>query len=46
MRFTISVYRGGERYQKRLKIDNPDQYGQIVFKEVKAALDWSLHEAK
>lgn len=46
MRFTISIYRGVERYQKSLKIANPDQYGQLVFKEVKAALDWSLQAAK
>jgi hypothetical protein len=46
MRFTVSIFRGGERFQKSLKITDPDTYGQLVFKEVKDALDWSLQAAK
>jgi hypothetical protein len=46
MAFTVSVSCGDEHYQKRVKITDPDQYGQLVFKEVKAALDWGLQRVK
>jgi hypothetical protein len=46
MRFTVTVSRGGKQYQKHLDITNPDQYGKLVFKEVKTALDWSLQDPK
>lgn len=43
LRYTITMDRGPDRYQKHFDITElSDRFKQQVFKEVKAALDWSL----